>query len=90
MKVKKGFVLRTICNEHIIVAEGKENIDFNNIISMNETATHIWNSVKDLEMFTVSDMVESILSEYEVDEQIARTDCENLAKQWLSAGIISE
>ena len=35
MKIKKGFVLRDICGENIIVAEGKENIDFTKIISMN-------------------------------------------------------
>ena len=28
MKKKPGFNLRTICGERIIVAEGKENIDF--------------------------------------------------------------
>ena len=36
MKAKKGFNLRNVCGEQIIVAEGKENIDFSNIISMNE------------------------------------------------------
>ena len=38
MKTKKGFNLRTICGENIIVAEGVENIDFSRIISMNESA----------------------------------------------------
>ena len=35
MKVKNGFNLRDVCGEHIIVAEGDDNIDFSNIISMN-------------------------------------------------------
>ena len=26
MKTKKGFTLREVCGEHIIVAEGKENM----------------------------------------------------------------
>ena len=42
MKIKKGFVLRDICGENIIVAEGKENIDFTKIISMNESAALLW------------------------------------------------
>ena len=37
MKTKKGFKLRTICGENVIVAEGIENIDFSKIISMNES-----------------------------------------------------
>ena len=38
MKAKKGFNLREVCGQHIIVAQGKENIDFSNIISMNESS----------------------------------------------------
>lgn len=37
MKAKNGFNLRTVCGENILVAEGEENIDFSNIISMNES-----------------------------------------------------
>ena len=40
MKAKKGFKLRTVCGESIIVAEDKENIDFSNIISMNESSAY--------------------------------------------------
>ena len=32
MKAKKGFNLRDVCGEQIIVAEGKENIDFDSIM----------------------------------------------------------
>ncbi len=34
MKAKKGFKLRNVCGEHVIVAEGIDNVDFTNIISM--------------------------------------------------------
>lgn len=87
MKVKKGFILREVCSENIIVAEGKENIDFNAIISMNETATFIWQNVSSTE-FTISDMVTCLLNEYEVEEDTALADCTELAKQWIDAGII--
>lgn len=87
MKLKKGFILREVCSENIIVAEGKENIDFNAIISMNETATFIWQNVSSTE-FTISDMVTCLLNEYEVEEDTALADCTELAKQWIDAGII--
>mgnify|MGYP003462096660 CR=1 FL=1 len=41
MKKKTGFNLRTICGERIIVAEGRENIDFSNIIALNESAAYL-------------------------------------------------
>lgn len=87
MKVKKGFVLRDVCGEHIIVAEGKENIDFNNIISMNETAAFLWKNIIDKD-FDTEYMVDKLLEEYDVDEDTAKRDCQTLVNQWLDAGII--
>ena len=43
MKAKKGFKLRNVCGEHVIVAEGIDNVDFTNIISMNESSAYLWN-----------------------------------------------
>ena len=90
MKTKKGFNLRTVCNESIIVAEGKENIDFSNIISMNETSAFLWRSVQQMESFTVDDMVRLLTEEYEVDDETARKDAQQLSEQWFKAGIIDQ
>lgn len=89
MKTKKGFYLRDVCGESIIVAEGIENIDFSRIINMNESAAYLWNKVLGTE-FTVDDLVHLLLDEYEVDEATARTDAEALVQKWLEAGIIEE
>ena len=68
MKVKNGFNLREVCGEHIIVAEGDENIDFSNIISMNESSAYLWEEVQKMDSFTVDNLVELICSQYEIDE----------------------
>lgn len=86
MKAKTGFNLRNVCGEQVIVAEGRENIDFSNIISMNETSAYLWNVIQGKD-FTVDDLVELLTQEYDVDEQTARKDAQALAKQWLEAGI---
>ena len=46
MKTKKGFNLRQVCGENVIVAEGVENIDFSSIISMNESSAYLWNNIQ--------------------------------------------
>ena len=88
MKVKKGFNLREVCGEHIIVAEGDENIDFSNIISMNESSAYLWEEVQKMGTFTVDNLVELICNQYEIDETTARKDAIALAAQWGTAGII--
>lgn len=88
MKVKNGFNLREVCGEHIIVAEGDENIDFSNIISMNESSAYLWEEVQKMGTFTVDNIVELICNQYEIDEATARKDAVALAAQWGTAGII--
>ncbi len=87
MKTKKGFNLRTICGENIIVGEGIENIDFSRIISMNESAAYLWSHIKDTD-FDEDTLVNLLLDEYEVDDATARDDVHTLIQKWLEAGII--
>lgn len=87
MKTKKGFRLRNVCGENIIVAEGIENIDFSRIISMNETSAYLWQNIQDKE-FDADTLVKLLLTEYEVDEATARKDAEGLITKWFEAGIV--
>ncbi|MCR5129971.1 MAG: PqqD family protein [Prevotella sp.] len=88
MKAKKGFNLREVCGEQIIVAEGKENIDFSNIISMNESSAYLWRIVQEMESFNEKDLAILLTKQYEVDDETALADATNLAKQWIEAGIV--
>lgn len=86
MKIKKGFVLRNVCGENIIVAEGKENIDFTKIISMNESSAYLWKNVEGKE-FTAEDLCHLLTSEYDVAEDVALKDAQAIANEWINAGI---
>lgn len=88
MRAKKGFKLRNICGENIIVAEGKENIDFTNIISMNETSAFLWEQIEQKDNFDAETLTELLLDNYDVDKETALNDASDLIKQWLEAEII--
>lgn len=87
MKTKNGFNIREICGEKIIVPEGKENIDFSNIISMNESAAYLWKTIQGKD-FTLTDLTNLLLEQYAVDKATAETDTLELVSQWAKAGII--
>ena len=38
MRIKKGFVLREVCGERVIVGEGLGAINFGKLLALNETA----------------------------------------------------
>ena len=46
MKTKKGYRLRQLGKEYILVAEGLEVMGANQMISMNETAAFLWKAVE--------------------------------------------
>jgi hypothetical protein len=87
MKIKKGFRLRTVCGENIIVAEGIENIDFSRIITMNESAAYLWNKIEGLD-FDAKMLCNLLQEEYDIDEATALKDAETLIHHWMEAGII--
>ena len=82
MKIKKGFELQVVCGEYLVVAAGEENINFSKIISLNESAAYLWNNLADKEAFTIEDMTALLLNEYDVEESVAREDCELIAERW--------
>lgn len=95
MKARKGFNLREVCGEQIIVAEGKENIDFTSIVSMNESSAFLWRSIQDKE-FTVDDLADLLISEYMIDEntpldrETALADAKAVLEKWIEADIVEK
>lgn len=89
MKINQGFELREMCGERIIIATGKENIDFSKVISLNESAAWLWNEVEGKE-FTPETLAALLREQYEVDEATALADATALAAQWVSIGLVSE
>jgi sensor domain CHASE-containing protein len=71
MKLKKGFVLREVAGETVVVPVNAE-LNFNGMITLNETAKVLW---KVLENETTEDaLVKALLGEFNVDEATAQND----------------
>ncbi|MBQ2787372.1 MAG: PqqD family protein [Bacteroidaceae bacterium] len=90
MKVKKGFELQNVCNEYLLIPAGIENVDFSNIISMNETSAYLWEKVAEMENFDTETLVDLLLKEYNVDKETATEDCNLIIERWMETGIIEE
>lgn len=55
MKKIKGLALRRLGIESVIVAESLDLIDFDRLVSLNESAAYIWESLPDFQAETNSD-----------------------------------
>ena len=90
MKVKEGIEMQNVCDEHLLIPTGIENVDFSKIISLNPTAAYLWENISKLESFTIDTMVELLLNEYEVEEDIAREDSTMIMERWIELGSVEE
>jgi len=89
MKINEGFELRTVCDENVIVAYGRKNIDFSKVISLNESAAYLWNAVADKD-FTCQELADLLCKEYEVDAQTALNDVKQMVASWKELGLVSD
>jgi hypothetical protein len=88
MKQKEGFVLRTVCGEHVIVGEGLGTIDFGKLISLNETAAWLWEKAGEMGDFNIDSLTKALCDEYEVSTEDAQQDVEKMVTQWQELGIV--
>ena len=89
MKTRKGYTLRSLGKEFILVAEGFEAVDFSRMISMNESAAFLWKEVEDKEFD--AEMLTTLLTDnYDIDRETAQNDVATMLKSWSEAGMIEE
>lgn len=93
MKTIEGFKLRKLGNEYILVGESLALIDFDKMITLNETAAFLWKTAESLTAshgsFTLEELVSALTREYAVSPSQALTDVSETLSSWTSAGIIS-
>lgn len=72
MKIKEGFLLRQVGDNHIVVPVGTQMVDFRCIITLNETGAFIWKQLQN--PCTQEDIVSALLAEYDVSAELAAAD----------------
>lgn len=72
MKIKEGYILREVLGNFIVVAVGDAALDFNGVISLNETGAFLWGVLE--KGATEDELLDALTEEYEIDETVAKTD----------------
>lgn len=87
MKTIEGFKLRKLGNEYILVGESMALINFNKMITLNETAAFLWKEAEK-GAFDAASLTKALCQEYDVTPDKAMTDVEATIASWLEAGVI--
>ena len=88
MKLKENLLLRQVAGSWVVVAVGAACVDFNGMLTLNETGAILW---KALETGTDrSGLVEALTSEYEVTAEEAGADVDEFLAVLRQAGCLAE
>lgn len=89
MRTKKGYTLRDLGSESILVAEGREAVDFSKMISLNASASFLWAQVKDQE-FDETTLARLLVEQYGITHDVAAHDVAALLQTWRAANLIED
>ena len=88
MKIKKGFVLREVCGEHVIIGEGLGAINFGKMLALNESAAWLWKQAVMMDDFTIESLAEKLCQEYEVSAEEALQDVTETIGEWQRVNVV--
>lgn len=86
MKIKKGFVLRVVAGESVVVPVGELSKSFHGMINLNETGAFLWRFFT--EEHTLEEGVDALCGEYEVERERAAEDVNKFAEILTENGFV--
>ena len=86
MRLVEGFRLRDVMGQATVIGEGVGQVNFNKLITLNESAAYLWKSVEGKE-FDAQTLAGLLVDEYGIDTELAGKDAEAILGQWDEIGL---
>lgn len=88
MKAASEMILREIAGEKILIPTGKTAMKIHGMINLSESGYLLWSKLQN--ECTEAELVDAILSEYDIDRETAKADVEAFLTQMRQVGILEE
>ena len=88
MKIKEGFMLRTVAGQTIVVPVGSAAVSFNGMISLNGSGAFLWGKLT--EENDRDGLIKALLDEYDVTKEVASCGVDMFLKKMREAKLIDE
>ncbi len=86
MKIKEDFILRKVADSYVVVPVNDMTVDFNGIINLNETGAFLFEILQ--KGADKQELLDKLLSEYEVTSEKAEADIEVFIQKLKDADIL--
>lgn len=88
MKIKSGFIVRSVGGNRMVVATGERSKQFGGMIRLNDSGSFLWEKLS--QETDKQALVSALLEEYDVDASVAEADVEQFLKILREAGVLDE
>lgn len=86
MKIRKGFILRKVGEQNVVVAVGEASRSFNGIIRLNESGRYLWEKLQG--GITEQELLQAMLKDFDIDESTAGRDISAFIAKLEEAGLL--
>jgi len=86
MKIKKGFLLREVVGENVVIAVGEAAKSFNVMIRLNPTGAFLWKKIE--QGADEKALADALLEEYDTDFETANKDAAAFVSTLREAGLL--
>ena len=88
MKLKDGFLLKTVAGSKIVVPIGEATVSFNGVITLSGSAAYLWDKLTS--GATETELLDALLAEYNVERDYAAADLKRFIAKLRDADMLEE
>ena len=86
MKIKDGFVLRSVMGSYVVVAVGAASKSFRGMVKLNSTAADIWKCIES--GFSKGEICDMLFEKYDVEREKLEKDVDGIIRDLVEQGFI--
>ncbi len=88
VKIRNGFTLRSVVDEHMVMPTGDNIAKFDGAIVLNEVSAFVFRQLENA--VSQDDLLAAVLAEFDVDEQTAARDLDTLLARFRELNLLEE
>lgn len=88
MRIKEGFVVRKVADSYMAVPVGERTAEIQGVIGLNEAGVFLWKALE--EEVSEDKLISLLMKEYEISEEVAKSDVEEFLSYLTEKGWLYE
>lgn len=87
MKIKDGFILRSVAGRTVVIPDG-DHLNLNLMIGLNDTGKLLWEQMR--EDIGIEELKAALMEAYDVEESLAEKDVQTFIENLKKNGFLEE